>query len=68
MMVWLARFYKGMLLVGLKRNETFIPEISLYRHRSGYYFSLPCVKGGGTACRDGGIANTSLKQPLSQLR
>ena len=29
---------------------------------------LPCVKGGGTACRDGGIVKNSLKQPLSQLR
>ena len=33
-------------------------------------FSLPCVKGGGTACRDGGIvfSDFSRVQPLSQLR
>ena len=32
--------------------------------------SLPCVKGGGTACRDGGIVKTIIhtKQSLSQLR
>ena len=29
--------------------------------------SLPCVKGGGTACRDGGIVKTK-KQSLSRLR
>ena len=28
-------------------------------------FSLPCVKGGGTVYRDGGIVKNALKQPLS---
>ena len=26
-------------------------------------FSLPCVKGGGTACRDGGIVKTLSDNP-----
>ena len=32
--------------------------------------SLPCVKGGGTACRDGGIVEAEFykKQSLSRLR
>ena len=33
------------------------------------YFSLPCVKGGGTACCDGGIVNAEShrKQSLSRF-
>ena len=30
--------------------------------------SLPCVKGGGTACRDGGIVKSKKQQSLSRLR
>ena len=33
-------------------------------HRYGevnvFYYSLPCVKGGGTACRDGGIVKIKI--------
>ncbi|MBR5323119.1 MAG: hypothetical protein IKU48_06205, partial [Clostridia bacterium] len=34
-----------------------------YCHKCGNYFSLPCVKGGGTACRDGGIVKTYSNNP-----
>ena len=37
-----------------------VAESTPYRPRRGYFFSLPGVKGGGTACRDGGIV-----KPLS---
>ena len=42
----------------------------LFVYLSGGEKTLSCVKGGGTACRDGGIVKTKFyeKQSLSRLR
>ena len=53
---WLAQPYKGMLLAGLKahRNICHLQSCPTATDVAAI-FSLPCAKGGGTACRDGGI-------------
>ena len=53
---WFAPPYKGVVLAGLtpfEFSDTCKPALPPQMRQSN--FSLPCVKGGGTACRGGGI-------------
>ena len=53
---WLAQPYKGILLAGLKAHrKTHHLQTRPTATNVATIFSLPCVKGGGTARRDGGI-------------